>query len=82
VAIQYNVGAVLADIDVPNTLEVSLMRPAEVAARDRKELLRDVAVTMRHARIFITSREKMHPTGIELYDQLLDEIRLELREPS
>lgn len=55
-------------------------RPAEAAARDRKELLREVAVTMRHARTFITSREKMHPTGVELYDQLLDEIRLEVGE--
>lgn len=33
--------------------------------------LQDVIVTMRHARVFITSREKMHPTGIQLYDELL-----------
>lgn len=53
-------------------------RPAEAQARDRKELLREVAVTMRHARTFITSREKMHPTGIDLYDQLLAEIWIEV----
>lgn len=37
-------------------------------------LLDEVIVTMRHARIFITSREKMHPTGIELYDELLEKL--------
>lgn len=35
------------------------------------DTLKEVIDTMRHARIFITSREKMHPTGIQLYDELL-----------
>ena len=34
--------------------------------------LQSIIVTMKHARTFISSREKMHPTGIELYDDLLN----------
>lgn len=37
-------------------------------------ILADVIVTMKHARVFISSREKMHPTGIELYDELLEKL--------
>jgi hypothetical protein len=33
---------------------------------------------MEHARFFISSREKMHPSGIELYDELLEKLELEL----
>lgn len=33
--------------------------------------------TMKHARTFITSREKMHPTGVELYDKLYEELNEE-----
>jgi hypothetical protein len=36
--------------------------------------LREVIVTMRHAHIFIISREQMHPTGVKLYDELLDKL--------
>lgn len=36
--------------------------------------LADVITTMKHARIFIVSREKMHPTGVELYDDLLEKL--------
>ena len=36
--------------------------------------LEEIIVTMRHARIFITSREKMHPTGVQLYDELLEKL--------
>lgn len=39
-----------------------------------EELLRETLTTMRHARVFISTREKMHPTGIDLYDQLLSKI--------
>ena len=34
-------------------------------------VLLDVIHTMRHARVFITSREKMNPTGVQLWDELL-----------
>ena len=37
-------------------------------------ILADVITTMEHARIFITSREKMHPTCVELYDELLQKL--------
>jgi hypothetical protein len=37
-------------------------------------ILQDIIVTMRHARAFITSREKMHPTGVQLYDELLEKL--------
>lgn len=48
---------------------------AKCAAPDN--ILADIIVTLRHARVFITSREKMHPTGVELFDELLG--RLERR---
>src|SRR5882757_4724788 len=37
-------------------------------------VLHDIYITMRHARTFITSREKMHPTGVELWDRLFAQI--------
>jgi len=45
-----------------------------------ENILQDVIETMRHARVFISSREKMHPTGIQLYDELL--AKLESRQSS
>jgi hypothetical protein len=39
-----------------------------------ENLLQEIIVTMRHARVFITSREKMHPTGIQQYDELLEKL--------
>jgi hypothetical protein len=39
-----------------------------------ENILADIIVTMRHARIFIISREKMHPAGVKLYDELLDKL--------
>lgn len=41
-----------------------------------EDILQDITVTMRHARVFITSREKMHPTGVKLYDELLAKLVL------
>lgn len=38
------------------------------------DIIAEVIVTMKHARVFISSREKMHPTGIELYDELLEKL--------
>lgn len=37
-------------------------------------VLHDIFITMRHARTFITSREKMHPTGVELWDKLFAQV--------
>lgn len=39
-----------------------------------ENLLEEIIVTMRHARVFLTSREKMHPTGVALYDELLQKL--------
>lgn len=52
--------------------------------RQYKDILLECLVTLRHARTFVTSREKMHPTGIELYDNLIVEIgeALDAPEPS
>jgi hypothetical protein len=46
-----------------------------------ENILQDILVTMKHARVFITSREKMHPTGVQLYDELLEKLsgRLPMR---
>ena len=36
---------------------------------------RDEAIeTLEHARIFIDSREKMHPDGVKLYDDFLERL--------
>lgn len=49
--------------------------------RQHLDLLHESLVTLRHARVFITSYEKMHPTGIELYDQLVTDIEFALKSP-
>ena len=41
------------------------------------ELFDEIIVTMGHARLFINTREKMHPTGINLYDNLLERLNKE-----
>jgi len=47
--------------------------------KDMRETLDYVLVTMRHARLFIRTRERMHPTGIDLWDELVK--KLEEYEP-
>jgi hypothetical protein len=49
--------------------------------RQHLDLLTEALVTLRHARVFISSREKMHPTGIGLYDQLVKDIEFALASP-
>ena len=39
-------------------------------------LLDDVLSTMGHARVFIASREKMHPEGIRQYDELMESLAI------
>lgn len=46
-----------------------------------RDLLLESLVTLRHARVFITSREKMHPAGVELYDKVTDDIETALKSP-
>lgn len=38
------------------------------------EIMEEIIATLKHARVFISSREKMHPAGIELYDSLLEKL--------
>jgi len=49
----------------------------ELAAERRvlKRALEKAAITMNHARTFITSRQKMHATGVALYDELLSALQ-------
>lgn len=42
--------------------------------RDRVTLLAEVELHLQSARIFITSREKMHPCGVDLHDELLAKV--------
>jgi hypothetical protein len=39
-----------------------------------RELLHDLLVMMNHARIFIASRQMMHPDGIKLWDDLFNRL--------
>ena len=39
-------------------------------------LLDDVLSTMGYARVFIASREKMHPEGIRQYDELMESLAI------
>jgi hypothetical protein len=49
--------------------------------RQHLDLLHESLVTLRHARVFVTSREKMHPAGVELYDRLVTDIEFALKSP-
>jgi len=46
--------------------------PEEV--RERAQLLADMELHLKSSRIFITTREKMHPCGVELHDELLGRV--------
>lgn len=46
-----------------------------------KDILLECLVTLRHSRTFVTSCEKMHPTGVELYDKLVTDIESALTAP-
>ncbi len=46
--------------------------PDELIAQ--RALLREALITLNHARVFVSTREKMHPVGVSLYDDLVDQI--------
>lgn len=46
-----------------------------------RELLQQAYTTLLHARNFIVSKERMHPTGVDLYEKLVYEICDELAKP-
>lgn len=59
----------------------ALRRERDEARADwakRGLLLEEVITTMGHADTFIRSREKMHPTGIHLWDELADKINRDI----
>ena len=43
-----------------------------------KKQVEEIISTLKHARTFITSREKMNPTGVKLYDELIKNLKAEL----
>jgi hypothetical protein len=43
-----------------------------------REIMQQAYTTLSHARNFIVSKERMHPTGVDLYDKLVYEICDEL----
>lgn len=52
-----------------------------MTAQKYREILLECLVTLRHASVFVRTRERMHPTGLELYDQLVKEIEDALKAP-
>lgn len=40
-----------------------------------REVLDEALVTLSHARLFVTSPQKMHPDGVKLYDELIDRLK-------
>jgi hypothetical protein len=44
------------------------------ATKPLDDLFQEILVTLKHARIFICTREKMHPEGIRQYDALIDRL--------
>jgi hypothetical protein len=52
-----------------------------MTAQQYRDLLLECLVTLRHARVFIGSRERMHPTGIELYEKLTADVETALKSP-
>jgi hypothetical protein len=49
--------------------------------RQDRDILLECLVTLRHAAVFVRTRQKMHPTGVELYDQLLKDVERALASP-
>ncbi|MGF6434365.1 hypothetical protein ABIE91_009585 [Bradyrhizobium elkanii] len=48
----------------------------------QRALLREALITLNHARVFISTREKMHPIGVGLYDDLVEQIETSLGIPA
>lgn len=49
--------------------------------RQYREVLLECLVTLRHASVFVRTRERMHPTGLELYDRLVKDVEKALSAP-
>ena len=44
-----------------------------------KQLLEEAIASLEHAKVFISSRQKMHECGRELHQKTIDKIRVELK---
>lgn len=53
-----------------------------MTAQKYREILLECLVTLRHASVFVRTKERMHPTGLELYDQLVKDVENALKAPS
>lgn len=60
----------LAAAPAPSCAPVRTASQCSAQETELAALLAEVELELRHSRVFIGSREKMHPTGIELYEQL------------
>lgn len=54
-------------------------RGNSVTSQKYREILLECLVTLRHASVFVRTREKMRPTGLELYDQLVKDVEVALK---
>jgi len=60
-------------LPVPATSE-STWATATDDQRERVTLLAEVELHLQSSRVFVTSREKMHPCGVDLHDELLTKV--------
>jgi hypothetical protein len=56
------------------------LKQAEASAEAMRAALAECLVTLRHARVFIGSREKMHPDGQQLYEDCIAAARAAMGE--
>ena len=54
--------------------QITRAEAAEAALEKMREVLDEALVTLKHARVFIGGREKMHPDGQALFDECINKI--------
>lgn len=62
--------------------DIAIFDTGPIPSSDHMKLLEEAELELRHSSIFVRSREKMHPTGLDLYDDLLRRIQVYLGNPS
>jgi len=70
---RYREAARRAHVVVVNTPS-SRIKELEAEVVRLRGVVEEADITLSHARTFVTTREKMHPTGVSLYDALLARI--------
>jgi len=58
--------------------EIERLRSASAQCAPSTELLEEVLTTLRHAFVFITSRERMHIDGVALYQDTIEHVKAAL----